>query len=138
MNQDRRGRLDTKVRTLGRWLAQTVCIALALAGGLAAPAAEPPAIIRNRALTVGGGKEFDAAVNVVAIDSRPVVGEKSHIEVAAGEHEIEVVCTARVLVGMGTVDFPGKSTLTIRVESGRVYRLDAKVTVQGDCTPVLE
>lgn len=92
----------------------------------------------NRALTVGGGKEVDAAVNVVAIDSRPVVDGKSHIEVAPGQHVIEVICTARVFVGMGTVDFPSKSVLTIRVESGREYRLDAKVTVQGDCSPVLE
>lgn len=130
--------MATQGRTLGCRLAQTVCIALALGGGLAAPAAEPPAVIRNRALTVGGGKEVDAAVKVVAIDSRPVVDEKSHVEVAPGEHVIEVVCTARVFVGMGTVDFPSKSILIIQVESGRVYRLDAKVTVQGDCTPVLQ
>ena len=130
--------MATKDRTLGCRLAQTVCIALALAGGLAASAAEPPALIRNRALTVGGGKEVDAAVKVVAIDSRPVVDEKSHTEVAPGRHAIEVVCTARVLVGMGTVDFPSNSVLSIEVQSGRVYRLDAKVTVQGDCTPVLE
>ncbi len=123
---------------MGCRLAQTVCIALALGNGLAAPAAEPPAVIRNRALIVGGAMEVDAAVKVVAIDSRPVVDEKSHVEVAPGEHVIEVVCTARVFVGMGTVDFPSKSALTIQVESGRVYRLDAKVTVQGACTPVLQ
>lgn len=119
------------------WLAQTVCIVVIVGGGLAAPAAEPPAVIMNRALTVGGGKEVDAAVKVVAIDSRPVVAETSDIEIAPGKHVIEVLCTARVFVGMGTVDFPSKSALTIQLESGRVYRLDAKVTVQGDCTPVL-
>jgi hypothetical protein len=128
----------TKENTLIHRLAQTVCMVVIVGGGLAAPAAEPPAVIMNRALTVGGGKEVDAAVKVVVIDSRSVVDEKSPIEVAAGEHVIEVECTARVFVGMGTVDFPSKSVLTIRVESGRVYRLDAKVTVQGDCTPVLE
>jgi hypothetical protein len=138
MNQERQGRTHTRDGTLGCRLARTACIALALGGGLAAPAAEPPAVIRNRAVTVGGGLEVDAAVKVVAIDSRPVVDEKSCIEVAPGKHVIEVVCTARVLVGMGTVDFPGKSVLTIQVESGRVYRLDAKVTVRGDCTPALE
>jgi len=130
--------MEMKHRTWGLRLAQTVCIAMALGSGLVAPAAEPPALIRNRALTVGGGKEVDAAVKVVVIDSRPVVDAISHIEVAPGNHVIEVACTARVLVGMGTVDFPSTSVLTIRVESGRVYRLDAKVTVQGDCTPVLE
>jgi hypothetical protein len=119
-------------------LAQTACIALALGGGLAAPAAEPPAVIMNRALTVGGGKEVDAAVNVVAIDSRPVVDKNSRVEVPPGRHAIEVVCTARVFVGMATVDFPSKSAITIDAQSGRVYRLDAKVTVRGDCTPVLE
>lgn len=130
--------MSTKDRPLGYRFAQTVCIALALGGGLAALAAEPPAVIRNRALTVGGGKEVDASVTVVAIDSRPVVGGKSHTEVAPGMHEIEVVCTTRVLVGMGTVDFPNTSLLTVQVESGRVYRLDAKATVRGGCTPLLE
>lgn len=122
----------------GRRLAQAVCMALALADGLAAPAAEPQAVIRNRAFTVGGGKEVDAAVNVVAIDSRPAVAGKTHIEVEPGLHVFEIVCMARVFVGMGTVDFPGKSALTVQVESGRVYQLAAKVTVQGDCTPMLE
>jgi hypothetical protein len=130
--------VTTKGRTLGCRLVQMLCMAVALGGTLAAPAAEPPAVIRNRALTVGGGKEVDAAVNVVAIDSRPVVAKTSHIEIAPGKHVIEVLCTARVFVGMGTVDFPNKSALTIQLESGREYRLDAKVTVQGDCTPVLE
>jgi hypothetical protein len=130
--------MESNDRTWGWRLARTVCIALAWGGGLAAAAAEPPAVIRNRALTVGGGKEVDAAVKVVAIDSRPVVDEKSTIEVASGQHLIEVVCTARVLVGMGTVDFPNTSVLTIQAESGREYRLDAKVTVRGDCAPVLE
>ena len=118
-------------------LVHSACIVLALWGG-AVLAAEPPALIKIRALAVGTGKEVDAAVSVVAIDARPVVDEESDVEVAPGRHEIEVECTARVFVGMGTVDFPSKSVLTIDVLSGRVYRLDAKVTVQGDCTPVLE
>ena len=130
--------MDTKDGTSGCRLARTVCLALALGGGLAALAADPPAIIRNRALTVGGGKEVDAAVSVVAIDSRPVIGEPSLVEVAPGEHVIEVMCTARVFVGMGTMDFPSQSVATIQAESGQEYRLDAKVAVQGDCTPVLE
>ena len=130
--------MDKKDRTMGCRLAQTICIALALGGSLAASAAEPPAVIMNRALTVGGGKEVDGAVNVLAIDARPVVEKQTHVEVAPGQHVIEVVCTARVFVGMGTVDFPSQSVLTIIVESGHVYRLDAKVTVRGDCTPVLE
>ena len=122
---------------LGYWLVLSACIALALWGG-AVPAAESPALIKNRALAVGAGKEVDAAVSVLAIDARMVADEESDVEVAPGRHEIEVACTARVFVGMGTVDFPSKSVLTIEVQSGRVYRLDAKVTVQGDCTPVLE
>ena len=130
--------MDKKDRTMGCRVAQTICIALALGGGLAAPAAEPPAVIMNRAVTVGGGKEVDAAVNVVAVDSRPVVDKKSHVEVAPGPHVIEIVCTARVFVGMATVDFPSKSAITIDAQSGREYRLDAKVTVRGDCIPVLE
>lgn len=130
--------MSTKKRPLGYRFAQMLCIALALGGGLAAPAEEPPAVISNRALTVGGGKEVDASVTVVAIDSRLVTDKAARIDVSPGEHVIEVLCTARVFVGMGTVDFPGKSILTIHVESGRVYRLDAKVTVRGDCIPVLE
>jgi hypothetical protein len=130
--------MESKVGTSGCRLARMVCIALALGGSWAAPAEEPPAVIWNRAVTMGGGKEVDAAVNVVAIDSQSVAEEDSYIEVGPGRHVIEVVCTARVLVGMGTVDFPITSILTIQVESGRVYRLDAKATVQGACTPALE
>jgi hypothetical protein len=122
---------------LGCRLVHSACIVLGLWGG-AVLAAEAPALIKNRPLAVGIGKEVDASVSVVAIDARPVVDEESDVEVAPGRHEIEVACTARVFVGMGTVDFPSKSVLTIDVQSGRVYRLDAKVTVQGDCTPVLE
>ena len=129
--------MATKDWKLGCRLAQTACIVLALWCG-AVLAAELPALIKSRALAVGAGKEVDAAVSVVAIDSRPVVDEESDVEVAPGQHAIEVACTARVFVGMGTVDFPSKSVLTIEVQSGRVYRLDAKVTMQGDCTPVLE
>ncbi|MEO8007214.1 MAG: hypothetical protein ABI728_01645 [Betaproteobacteria bacterium] len=122
---------------LGCRLVQSAWIVLALWGG-GLPAAESPAFIKNRALAVGAGKEVDAAVTVVAIDARPVADEESDVEVAPGRHEIEVACTARVFVGMGTVDFPSKSVLTIEAQSGRIYRLDAKVTVQGDCTPVLQ
>ena len=130
--------MDKKDLTMCCRLARTICLVLASGGGLAAPTAEPPALIMNRALTVGGGKEVDAAVNVVAIDSRPVVDKKSFVEIAPGRHVIEVVCTARVFVGMATVDFHSKSAITLEVESGRVYRLDGKATVRGDCTPALE
>ncbi len=130
--------MDKSGRTLVCRVAQTFCVALALGGGLAAAAAESPALIRNRVLTVGGAKEVDAAVSVLAIDSRPVADKKTEFEVSPGKHVIEIVCTARVFVGMGTVDFPSKSVLNIQVEGGRAYRLDAKATVQGDCTPVLE
>lgn len=115
-----------------------VCIAAALCSGLAVLAVEPSALIRNRMVTPGGGKEVDAAVQVVAIDSLTVDGELSEVEVAPGKHRIEVVCTARVFVGMGTVDFPNRAILAIQVESGRVYQLDARVTVKGECAPVLQ
>jgi hypothetical protein len=125
---------ENSLRERRSWL-MAICLLAATAGVLKA---EESAIIRDRGFAAGGGKEVDAAVRIVTIDSVPVDAKLSQSRVPAGTHVIEVSCTARVFVGMGTVDFPNKSALTIRVESGRVYRLDAKVTVQGDCSPVLE
>ena len=112
------------------WMALVLCSQ--------ALAADGPALIRNRVFIVGGGKEVDAAVRVVAVDALPVVDNQSEVYVAPGPHVIEILCTARVLAGMGTVDFPSKSDLAVGLESGRSYQLDASVTVRGDCTPGLQ
>ncbi|MEQ1881358.1 MAG: hypothetical protein ABL878_10355 [Burkholderiales bacterium] len=119
-----------------RWL-RSACLASAVLVGLTVFAAEPPAFIKNRAVMVGGGKEIDAAVRVIAIDSHEIDAGISQFEVAPGKHAIEVECTARVFVGMGTVDFPERSALSVELKSGRTYQLDATVTVKGECVPVL-
>ena len=118
------------------WLT-AVCL-LAATSGAAVSRAEEAAVIRNRAFTPGGGKEVDAAVRIMAVDSVPVSATLPQVRVPAGTRVIEVVCTARVFVGMGTVDFDSKSALTVQVTGGRSYQLDAGVSVQGDCSPVLE
>jgi hypothetical protein len=119
-----------------RWV-NLACLTSAILMGLTVIAAEPPAMIKNRTVTVGGGKEVDAAVKVVAIDSREVDAGAAQFEVVPGKHAIEVECTARVFVGMGTVDFPERSVLSLELESGRAYQLDAAVTLKGECVPVL-
>jgi hypothetical protein len=100
--------------------------------------AEEAAFITNRAFTVGGGKEVDAAVRVLAVDFVAVNATQSKVRLSGGTHVVEVLCTARVLVGMGTADFDRKSALTVQVAAGRTYQLDARVSVRGECTPVLE
>ena len=120
-----------------RRLVKSACLASALLVGLTGTAAAPPALIKNRTVMVGGGKDVDAAVRVIAIDSREIDAGVSEFEVAPGKHAIEVECTARVFVGMGTVDFPERSALSVELESGRTYQLDAAVTVKGECLPVL-
>ena len=128
-----------KIRTgsVAMTVTHIVCMTVALCAGSSAWAAERPAVIKNRAVTVGGGKEVDALVTVVAVDQRPVNGELPEVVVPAGQHEIEVECTARVFVGMGTVDFPARTVLSVQVEAGGTYQLDAAVNVKGDCVPTM-
>ncbi len=115
----------------------SACVLAALLGVATAEAAET-ALIRNRMFAAGGGKELDAAVRIVAIDSIPLRDLLPAVQIAAGTHVIELSCTARVFAGMGTVDFDSRSTLTVDIAAGRTYQLDAQVSVRGDCTPVLE
>jgi hypothetical protein len=130
--------MKSKIKTsTGRWV-NLACLTSAILMGLTVIAAEPPALIKIRTVTAGGGKEVDAAVRVVAIDSREVAADFSEIEVSPGNHAIEVECTARVFVGMGTVDFPERSVLSVELESGRTYQLDAAVSLKGECIPVLK
>ena len=100
--------------------------------------AEEVAVIVNRAFAAHGGKEVDAAVRVLAVDSVPVSAMQSRLLLSGEAHVIDVLCTARVFVGMGTVDFDSQSRMTIRVATGRTYQLNARASVQGECTPVLE
>jgi hypothetical protein len=96
------------------------------------------AFIMNRAFAVGEGKEVDAAVRVLRIDSVPVSASLSKVPCSAGRHVIEVSCTARVFAGMGTVDFDSRSAMAVEVAAGRTYQLGARYSVRGDCAPVLE
>jgi hypothetical protein len=113
------------------------CLLAVMLGASMAEAAEDGFIL-NRAFTVGEGKEIDAAVRVLKLDSVAVDPSLSIIRTSAGAHVLEVSCTARVFAGMGRVDFDSRSAMTIEVEAGRTYQLGARYSVRGDCTPVLE
>ncbi|MEO8159067.1 MAG: hypothetical protein ABI648_14820 [Betaproteobacteria bacterium] len=118
------------------WL-PAACLLLAVPDALAVEAGEV-AFIMNRAFAVGEGKEVDAAVRVLRIDSVPVSASLSKVPCSAGRHVIEVSCTARVFAGMGTVDFDSRSAMAVEVAAGRTYQLGARYSVRGDCAPVLE
>jgi hypothetical protein len=124
-------------KSVGRWV-KSAFLSSAVLAGLTVIAAEPPALIKNRTVLVGGGKEVDAAVRVIAIDAQLVSDSASEFQASPGKHVIDVECTARVFVGMGTVDFPERSALSVVLESGRAYQLDAAVTLKGECVPVLK
>lgn len=113
------------------------CLLAVMLGASMAGAAEDGFIL-NRAFTVGDGKEVDAAVRVLKLDSVAVRASLPKVRTPAGTHVLEVLCTARVFAGMGTVDFGSRSVMTIEVEAGRTYQLGARYSVRGDCTPVLE
>ena len=100
--------------------------------------ADQTATILNRAFVGSTGSGIDLAVTAVSIDSVPVAGEKPQVQVSAGVRAIEVLCSTRVFAGMGRVDLNFKTTVTVDLEAGRVYQLDAQVTEQGDCTPQLK
>lgn len=115
------------------------CLVLAASLVPAADAdAGETAVIRNKALAIGGGKEVDAAVSIGSIDSRRVQPGNDSLETAAGKHSLVVLCRARVFVGMGTVDFDTRAVMDVDLEAGRTYQLGARATVKGDCIPVIE
>lgn len=118
------------------WL-PAACLLLAVPDASAVEAGAV-AFIMNRAFAVGGGREVDAAVRVLAIDSAPVSASLSEVPSSAGRHVIEVSCTARVFAGMGTIDFDSRSAMAVELAAGRSYQLGARYSVRGDCTPVLE
>ena len=120
-----------QVRWLAAWL-----FAAAFATGPSH--ADQTATIVNRAFVGSTGAGVDLAVTTVSIDSVPVAGEKPQVQVSAGVRAIEVLCATRVFAGMGRVDLNFKTTVTVDLEAGRVYQLDAQVTEQGDCTPQLK
>ena len=105
----------------------------------AAPShADQTATILNRPFAGSTGAGVDLAVTTVSIDSVPVTEEKPQVRVNAGVRAIEVSCSTRVFGGMGRVDLNFKTTVTVDLEVGRVYQLDAQVTEQGNCTPQLK
>ena len=96
------------------------------------------ATILNRAFAGSTGAGVDLAITTVSVDSVPVTEEKPQVQVSAGVRAIEVLCSTHVFAGMGRVDLNFKTTVTVNLEAGRVYQLDAEGTEQGDCTPRLK
>ncbi len=105
----------------------------------AAQADDKPAIVKNKEFSLDDKKkEVDAAVAVEALNGKPVTLEVAEVEVPPGEQEIEVHCTSRLFVGMGTVDFGKSVRMAYKFEPGKVYRLGARVDPRGDCVPTLD
>jgi len=100
--------------------------------------ADQTATILNRAFVGSTGSGIDLAVTTVSIDSVPVTQDTPQVRVDAGVRDIEVLCATRVFAGMGRVDLNFTTTVSVDLEVGRVYQLDAQVTEQGDCTPQLK
>ena len=114
------------------WLAALIFAAICAAG----PShADQTATIFNRAFVGSTGSGIDLAVTTVSIDSVPVAQDTPQVLVDAGVRAIEVLCATRVFAGMGRVDLNFKTTVSVDLEVGHVYQLDAQVTEQGDCTP---
>ncbi len=112
---------------------------LIMAAIIAAPAtAQEDALIRNLAFSRVDGADVGAEASVVAVDGVPVGEISTEIRLPAGMRSIEVNCGASVFAGMGRVRLEHKSVLTSRIEAGKIYQLQARVSAQGDCTPVLE
>ena len=106
---------------------------------IAAPAmAQEDALIRNLAFSRVDGADVGAEASVVAVDGVPVGETSTEIRLPAGMRSIEVNCAASVFAGMGRVRLEHKSVLKSQIEAGKIYQLQARVSAQGDCTPVLE
>ena len=120
-----------RVSWLAAWIFAATC-----ATGLSH--ADQTATILNRAFAGSTGAGIDLAVATVSVDSVPVAQDKPQVQVSSGVRAIEVLCSTRVFAGMGRVDLNFKTTVSVDLEVGRVYQLDAQVTEQGDCTPQLQ
>jgi hypothetical protein len=117
-----------------RWMAVWI-FAAAFATGLAH--ADQTSTILNRAFAGSTGTGNDLEVRIVSVDSVALTEEKPQVQVNAGARALEVLCTTRVFGGMGRADLEFKTTVTVNLEAGRVYQLDAQVMEHGDCTPQL-
>jgi hypothetical protein len=115
----------------GRFVAWA--LSAALAAGLSH--ADQTATIRNRAFVGSTGAGTDLEVRIVSVDAIPIAQETPHIEIDAGARAVEVLCSTRVFAGMGRTDLSYKTTVTVELEAGRLYQLDAQVTQRGECTP---
>jgi hypothetical protein len=107
--------------------------------GLVSPwvIAADQAVVKNKVFD-SQHKELDTAVYVTKVNELDMEEGQDEIEVSPGNRILEVACIVRTFVGMGTVDL-GKSTrMSVTLAAGRTYRLDAKLTKDGDCTPILQ
>lgn len=114
----------------------SLCFILLAWASASAPAADH-AIIKNKVLDAQR-KELDTAVYVTKVNDLGMEEGQAEIEVSAGERTLDIYCIVRTFVGMGTVDI-GKSTrMIVKLDAERTYRLDAKLSAEGDCTPTLQ
>ena len=100
-------------------------------------AAGDNAIIKNKAIDERR-KELDTAVYVTKVNDLDMEEGQSEIEVTAGERTLDIECIVRTFVGMGTVDLGKATRMNVKLEAGRTYQLGAKLTQEGECTPILQ
>jgi hypothetical protein len=107
---------------------------LFVAGG--AMAAEN-AIIKNKAMDEAR-KEIATAATLKKINGLEIEDLQTQTEVSPGEHTLEIDCVVRTFVGMGTVDLGKMKQFTLPLDAGRTYQLGAKMSPDGECTPVID
>jgi hypothetical protein len=125
--------MSKQVKSSALW---TMAIAVLWSVNVAALAQEK-ATIKNKDFDPGG-KEMDASVAIVKINGEPMEGVSDEVQVAAGEQRVQVVCTSRLFVGMGTMDIAKEVDLTVDLKKGRTYKLGARLSEKGDCMPTIE
>jgi hypothetical protein len=115
--------------------------ALLLAGSAicAVALAADNAIIKNKILAaITKDQEQDAAVTVLKVGAKQFAPDQAAVQAPAGEQSLEIECTSRTFVGMGTMDISKTVNMTVKLEPGRTYQLGAKLSKRGDCMPTIE
>jgi hypothetical protein len=95
------------------------------------------ATIRNKSFDERR-KEVDASVVVKKVNGLEMEADQSEVDVSAGERTLELECTVRTFVGMGTVDIGKLKQITVPLEAGHTYQLGAKLSPDGECTPTID
>ena len=81
---------------------------------------------------------MEKEVNVIKVDGAAADDEAARTVLAPGKHELEVSCTTRLKVGMGHLVQQNSVRLQVRLQQGKIYRVDARVDKDGNCSPFFD